>query len=322
MLLLPKGNRDTVEVLFTFLKWVASFSHVDEETGNKMDMHNLATVISPNIFRSSPAKGTDTVRVESFESIRVMDSLLEHQDEFYLVPEEFLPALRDQEYFGTSMELPSKEFLRKCEAYHRVRANGRIPAGLSSPIQMTPTNSPFGIPASGSTSSTATNKDNSESRIIPQQRSDPALSRGRQQQHDNAVHQGRNGYYPSAPQSLERGQSAATMPELQAQQRNAYAQRQQSPPPRLTHQPFSHPSAGMPTSPSQSQPMLPRTGTPMSQDTEWSAQNQQQAWMPTQPNSQSSAPLMPSTSPRSYTPRSSGEHKYDELGFVSNGHTR
>ena len=86
MLLLPKGNRDTVEVLFTFLKWVASFSHVDEETGNRMDLHNLATVISPNIFRSAPVKGTDTMRLDSVESIRVMDSLLEYQDEFYQVP--------------------------------------------------------------------------------------------------------------------------------------------------------------------------------------------------------------------------------------------
>lgn len=80
-----------MEVLFTFLKWVASFSHVDEETGNKMDLHNIATVISPNIFLSSPAKDTDTVRIKSFEIVRVMDSLLEHQHEFYLVPEDFLP---------------------------------------------------------------------------------------------------------------------------------------------------------------------------------------------------------------------------------------
>ena len=59
MLLLPKGNRDTLDVPFTFLKWVASFSHVDGGTSGRMDLHNLAAVISPNIFRSAPVKGTD-----------------------------------------------------------------------------------------------------------------------------------------------------------------------------------------------------------------------------------------------------------------------
>jgi hypothetical protein len=31
--LLPKSHRDSLEVLFSFLNWVASFSHVDEESG-------------------------------------------------------------------------------------------------------------------------------------------------------------------------------------------------------------------------------------------------------------------------------------------------
>jgi hypothetical protein len=37
-LLLPKYHRDTMEVLFVFLKWVASFAHMDEVTGSKMDL--------------------------------------------------------------------------------------------------------------------------------------------------------------------------------------------------------------------------------------------------------------------------------------------
>ena len=32
MLVLPKAHRDTLEVLFVFLKWVASFAHLDERT--------------------------------------------------------------------------------------------------------------------------------------------------------------------------------------------------------------------------------------------------------------------------------------------------
>lgn len=39
-----------MEVLFAFLQWVSSFSHVDEDTGSKMDTHNLATVMAPNIL--------------------------------------------------------------------------------------------------------------------------------------------------------------------------------------------------------------------------------------------------------------------------------
>ena len=121
-LLLPKCHRDTMEVLFVFLKWVASFAHMDEATGSKMDLPNLATVICPSILYS---RGRDVVRDESFGSIRVVTQLLENQDVFYCVPEEFLSILRDKEQFASSMELPSKDFMKKCENYLRSRANGR-----------------------------------------------------------------------------------------------------------------------------------------------------------------------------------------------------
>ena len=127
-----------MEVLFVFLKWVASFAHMDEETGSKMDLQNLATVICPSILYS---RGKDGIRDESFGAIRVVTSLLENQDEFFCVPEEFLPILHDQEYFQSSMELPSKDFLKKCDTYARLKANGRTP-GLTSPILGSST-SPF-----------------------------------------------------------------------------------------------------------------------------------------------------------------------------------
>jgi hypothetical protein len=123
-LLLPKAHRDTMEVLFVFLKWVASFAHMDEETGSKMDLSNLATVICPSILY---ARGRDAVRDDSFGAIRVTTTLLEHQDEFFQVPTEFLPILNDQEYFSNSMDLPSKEFMKKCDTYMRLKANGRPP---------------------------------------------------------------------------------------------------------------------------------------------------------------------------------------------------
>ncbi|KAI0954059.1 hypothetical protein AcW1_006672 [Taiwanofungus camphoratus] len=129
-LILPKAHRDTLEVLFVFLKWVASFAHMDEETGSKMDLPNLATVICPSILYS---RGRDAVRDESFGAIRVVTALLENQDEFYCVPEEFLSILHDQEYFANSLDLPSKEFLKKCDTYMRLKASGRTP-GLTSPV--------------------------------------------------------------------------------------------------------------------------------------------------------------------------------------------
>lgn len=116
-----------MEILFVFLKWVASFAHMDE-AGSKMDLGNLATVICPSILK---ARSKDPARDESFGAIRVVTALLENQDEFYVVPEELLPILHDQEYFANSLELPSKEFLKKCDTYMRFRANGRNPVLMS-----------------------------------------------------------------------------------------------------------------------------------------------------------------------------------------------
>jgi hypothetical protein len=115
-----------MEVLFVFLKWVASFAHLDEETGSKMDLGNLATVICPSILYS---RNRDPARDESFGAIRVVTALLENQDEFWVVPEEFLPIVHDREYFANSLELPGKDFLKKCETYHKVKggANGPRP---------------------------------------------------------------------------------------------------------------------------------------------------------------------------------------------------
>ncbi|KAI0028670.1 hypothetical protein K488DRAFT_58020 [Vararia minispora EC-137] len=130
MLILPKAHRDTLEVLFVFLKWVASFAHLDERTGSKMDLPNLATVICPSILYS---QGRDALRDESFGAIPVVTALLENQDEFYNVPEEFLPILEDQQYFANCMELPGKEFMKKVETYMRLKASGRQ-LGTMSPI--------------------------------------------------------------------------------------------------------------------------------------------------------------------------------------------
>ena len=77
--LLPKSHRDSLEILFSFLVWASSFSSVDEETGSKMDTHNLATVITPNILKEkTPIVGMDE---SSFLAIEAVNSLIECNDQ-------------------------------------------------------------------------------------------------------------------------------------------------------------------------------------------------------------------------------------------------
>lgn len=130
ILLLPKAHRDTLEVLFVFLKWVASFSHVDEETGSKMDLQNLAMVLGPNILY---AKSQDPAKDELFLANRAILCLLENQDEFWLVPPELEAVLQDRELLSASSELTSRDILKRCEKYaKRARTQGGSGASASS----------------------------------------------------------------------------------------------------------------------------------------------------------------------------------------------
>lgn len=97
--LLPKCNRDTMEVLFAFLKWAASFSQVDEESGSKMDVHNLATVMAPNILYAAPPKqGTKGPQIpqvdESFLAIEAVNLLIKYNETFCEVSTALLLPLR------------------------------------------------------------------------------------------------------------------------------------------------------------------------------------------------------------------------------------
>lgn len=188
-----------MEVLFVFLKWVASFAHMDAETGSKMDLENLAKVICPSILY---ARGRDPLRDETLSGVHVVTLLLENQDEFFTVPEDFLTILHDQEYFANSMDLPSKEFLKKCDTYMRVKggSNGRsmpgtpylnqsngqqqqqqqqqprYPAPMSSPV----TERPPGGGVAGP--SNASERNNTRSDSYPPPGSSPPISQGMQSQ--------------------------------------------------------------------------------------------------------------------------------------------
>jgi len=69
-----------MEVVFSFLYWVASF-YVDDETGSKMDLHNIATVITPNVLYAKGRDGSPIID-DSFSSIEVVQTLIDRTQEF------------------------------------------------------------------------------------------------------------------------------------------------------------------------------------------------------------------------------------------------
>lgn len=115
-----------MEVLFVFLKWVASFSYKDEETGSRMDLGNLATVICPSILY---AKGANAARDESFIAITAVQDMLENQDEYYAVPEELRFVIDENIFniFAKDLDLPPKEIHRHCSKYMQARGQPPTP---------------------------------------------------------------------------------------------------------------------------------------------------------------------------------------------------
>lgn len=76
--LLPKSHRDSLEILFTFLKWAGSFHQLDEEVGSKMDIRNLATVIAPNILtNATKAPALDSEAIYVIDAVEMLISNIE-----------------------------------------------------------------------------------------------------------------------------------------------------------------------------------------------------------------------------------------------------
>lgn len=138
--LLPSTHRDLTEVLLFFFMWASSFAHLDESNGSKMDVHNLATVLSPNILYAEPdSKGTSSSNkgtsgnpaqtyMDAFKgnegenyylAIEVVNYLISHNEELSIVPS-FLTLIYSA-YInanGTSLEkITSKDLFQWCENY-------------------------------------------------------------------------------------------------------------------------------------------------------------------------------------------------------------
>lgn len=87
------------------MQWVASFS-----AQNKMDLKNLATVITPNILYS---KGSIPDRQEILTANHAVEMLLQHQEDFSLVPVEIEPAIHNSkitQFFEDGHNPTSRDF--------------------------------------------------------------------------------------------------------------------------------------------------------------------------------------------------------------------
>ncbi|KAI7870235.1 hypothetical protein BDF14DRAFT_1776310 [Spinellus fusiger] len=139
--MLPRCNRDTLEVLFLFLRWVASFSHVTTDVGSRMDIPNLARVIAPNILTTD---SKDPVKDDSFSAIRVVEILLESYEDFCLVPEELESFLQDPSLNDAkTMEISSRDFLKKVEQLMKQKKQTPSSGSIQSPSLVSSTDLRF-----------------------------------------------------------------------------------------------------------------------------------------------------------------------------------
>ncbi|XDG06542.1 hypothetical protein ABKA04_006157 [Annulohypoxylon sp. FPYF3050] len=112
--LLPQIHRDTLEVLFSFLKWVATFHQVDEDTGSRMDVHNLARVIAPNILYTN--EKSPSFSDEPMTAVACVEELIQFNEEMCMVPAELMDILSDSTLFMNNGEITTKEILKKIES--------------------------------------------------------------------------------------------------------------------------------------------------------------------------------------------------------------
>ncbi|KAG9243521.1 hypothetical protein BJ878DRAFT_114149 [Calycina marina] len=108
--LLPKAHRDSLEILMSFFSWAASFHQVDDESGSKMDAHNLATVIAPNILYNNNKSGLGD---DTLLSIEVVDALIKYNAQMCEIPEDLQSILSDPSLFQNGGEITTKEILKR-----------------------------------------------------------------------------------------------------------------------------------------------------------------------------------------------------------------
>lgn len=100
------------------MKWVSQFAHMEDDSGSKMHIVNLATVLAPNILYS---KSKDPTKDESFFAIETVTIMLQNAEEFATVPEDFIPLLQNLSYEEGDMDLNVRHILKKCEMVMKLK---------------------------------------------------------------------------------------------------------------------------------------------------------------------------------------------------------
>ncbi|EGV65717.1 RhoGAP-domain-containing protein [Yamadazyma tenuis ATCC 10573] len=118
--MLPRSHRNLVEVLLYFFNWVSSFAELDDESGSKMDIHNLATVISPNILYSK--NGSEQASDSYFLAIEVVNQLIEMHEELSYLPSDLLEFSEICKFSKTEIQ-STKEIMNKIEKVSKEHPN-------------------------------------------------------------------------------------------------------------------------------------------------------------------------------------------------------
>lgn len=114
--MLPRSHRDLLEVLLYFFSFVASFAEIDEESGSKMDTHNLATVIAPNILlsKASTQEGMEHQSSDAqFLAIEVVNQLIEVHEDLAVVPADLYDFYEKCQFPAAKSDLSSKEIVSR-----------------------------------------------------------------------------------------------------------------------------------------------------------------------------------------------------------------
>lgn len=82
--MLPKENRDTMQLVFGFLRYVSAFSEK-----NKMGIYNLARIMAPTVLFQSPSpsdqsslKNNNSIIQTPSDEIQIVEYLIQYHDEF------------------------------------------------------------------------------------------------------------------------------------------------------------------------------------------------------------------------------------------------
>ncbi|KAI8340036.1 hypothetical protein BC941DRAFT_239349 [Chlamydoabsidia padenii] len=114
--MLPKENRDTMQVVFGFLQHVSTFKDI-----NKMGIYNLARVMAPSVLHDR-ATGQSNQEIPTSssiltdrapnEEIKVVEMLIRYHDQFGKTPEDMIPLISDSQMVDWLASIDTKQWVK------------------------------------------------------------------------------------------------------------------------------------------------------------------------------------------------------------------